>query len=263
MKVLVILAFVATASVYARERIVGGEIAKNNEFPSIVSLQKSSFGGLLWSHICGGILISSNYVLTAAHCVDGSSASTLRVLLGRNDLNNNNEANAQRINIAQVTMHEGYNSNADGFPNDVAVLRLSSTANLVPGFVEVSELSPDNTYAGETAVLAGWGKLAGSESTTSSKLYRLDIPVISNDACTQAWGANYIMETHICVHDDGRESGACNGDSGGPMYCSNGSGGYYVCGVTSWGQNGCPGTTPSVYGRVSKFASWIRANTDL
>lgn len=45
-----------------RTRIVGGDIISLSEAPYQVSLQ---FQG---KHICGGSIISENFVLTAAHC---------------------------------------------------------------------------------------------------------------------------------------------------------------------------------------------------
>ena len=50
-----------------RGRIVGGEDAKKNEFPWQVALSMSSSAGSLF---CGGSLLSSNTVLTAAHCIN-------------------------------------------------------------------------------------------------------------------------------------------------------------------------------------------------
>lgn len=49
--------------------IVGGELAEPGEFPYIVSLQQ---GG---SHFCGGVLLSADRVVTAAHCSDVSAGS--------------------------------------------------------------------------------------------------------------------------------------------------------------------------------------------
>lgn len=46
------------------ERIVGGDIATIGQFPYQVSLQSYN------EHICGGSIISSTHILTAAHCVD-------------------------------------------------------------------------------------------------------------------------------------------------------------------------------------------------
>ena len=48
-------------------QIVGGEEAVANEWPWQLSLQ--SFG----SHFCGATLIDAEWVLTASHCIDGSS----------------------------------------------------------------------------------------------------------------------------------------------------------------------------------------------
>lgn len=56
--------------------IVGGTAATAGEFPFIVSLQRSG------SHFCGGSLLDSRTVVTAAHCTQGQTASALTVRAG-------------------------------------------------------------------------------------------------------------------------------------------------------------------------------------
>ncbi|XP_052074219.1 chymotrypsin B-like [Mytilus californianus] len=65
-------------------KIVGGGNAAISEYPWQVSLQLRSSGS--WYHICGGSIINNNWVVTAAHCVDGSSTSTLRIAAGMTQL---------------------------------------------------------------------------------------------------------------------------------------------------------------------------------
>uniref|UniRef100_A0A8D2N2H8 Peptidase S1 domain-containing protein n=1 Tax=Zonotrichia albicollis TaxID=44394 RepID=A0A8D2N2H8_ZONAL len=48
-------------------RVVGGEDARPYSWPWQVSLQYYSNGK--WSHTCGGTLIATNWVMTAAHCI--------------------------------------------------------------------------------------------------------------------------------------------------------------------------------------------------
>lgn len=56
--------------------IVGGTAASAGEFPFIVSLQLNG------SHFCGGSLLDSRTVVTAAHCTEGQTASALTVRAG-------------------------------------------------------------------------------------------------------------------------------------------------------------------------------------
>lgn len=60
-------AAITTISAAAVEkRIIGGEEAKDGDFPSIVSISLKAQG----HHTCGGTLLDSTTVLTAAHCVN-------------------------------------------------------------------------------------------------------------------------------------------------------------------------------------------------
>lgn len=56
--------------------IVGGVPAVAGDFPFIVSLQKNG------AHFCGGSLLDSTTVLTAAHCADGQNTFGLRIRAG-------------------------------------------------------------------------------------------------------------------------------------------------------------------------------------
>ncbi|ESP01072.1 hypothetical protein LOTGIDRAFT_225501 [Lottia gigantea] len=229
------------------ERIVNGADAYYGEFPSQAGLLIKSSN----SHICGGVLVSRRYVLTAAHCV-GQSASYYRIVLGRHRRNNADSAE-QYLDVTRITIHPGYNPNGAGFPNDMAMLELSADANTGSNYISTISLAETNDdFTGQTCTISGWGRLVGGGSLANT-LQKVEMTQISNAQCLSAMtnvGNAAILSSHICVQTSGKS--ACNGDSGGPMYC-NGK----LAGITSWVVGSCLTSYPSVYGRVSSFRSFI------
>ncbi|KAJ5674517.1 trypsin-like cysteine/serine peptidase domain-containing protein [Penicillium maclennaniae] len=68
---------------HSASAIVGGSDASAGDAPFTVAIISSGFFGD--TYICAGSLISSKSVLTTAGCVDGSSASSLKVRIGSLD----------------------------------------------------------------------------------------------------------------------------------------------------------------------------------
>ena len=72
-------------------RIVGGSKAAPGEYPWMVGLER---GGSLF---CGGSLISSGWVLTAAHCIQGANVKKLRIVLGDHNKEVSGEKGENRL----------------------------------------------------------------------------------------------------------------------------------------------------------------------
>merc|ERR1712179_203697 len=235
-------------------RIVGGGLADSGEWPWQVSLQLRQFFN--FAHICGGSIINSKWVVTAAHCVDGQSRTSLRIKAG---VNTASSSDGQVKSIKTVIMHGQYSSSTGGYPNDIALLELDSPLTL-NDFVKTVPMpsSKDQNFEGNSDCwITGWGKLSGSHSSGSDILYEARMPTISNSECRSRWtgitGAT-IYDHHICLLE--QQVSACSGDSGGPYVCRV-NGEYVLAGVTSWGLSTCTGEYPSVYTRVSHFIDWI------
>nr|XP_020827631.1 chymotrypsin-C isoform X1 [Phascolarctos cinereus] len=98
-------------------RVVGGEDVKAHSWPWQVSLQYLKDD--TYRHTCGGTLISSQHVLTAAHCI--SNSRTYRVLLGKNNLEVEEEDGSVAVAVDTIFVHEKWNSLlcADGPLSDV------------------------------------------------------------------------------------------------------------------------------------------------
>uniref|UniRef100_S4RXT8 chymotrypsin n=1 Tax=Petromyzon marinus TaxID=7757 RepID=S4RXT8_PETMA len=227
-------------------RIVNGENAVSGSWPWQVSLQDSTS----W-HYCGGSLISSTWVVTAAHCEFNPSRD--RVVLGEHDRNSNVE-NIQSLSVSKAITHQQWDSY--NINNDIMVLKLAQPAQIVDRVSPVclpasSDVFPDTMMC----VTSGWGKVRSSAFNTPPILQQTALPLVPPSICQQKWGsANTITSVMVCAGAAGASS--CMGDSGGPLVCEK-NGVWNLVGIVSWGSSSCSTSMPGVYARVTALRSWI------
>merc|ERR1712038_537844 len=228
-------------------RIVGGVETEANEYPWQVALV-SAGGSHPW---CGGTLISSQHVLTAAHCTAGSTPNSIAVLVGEHRIDDNSFT---RLSLSAITDHPGYNSGT--LDNDFSILTLSSPVTFSNAVKPACLPSSTSDYAGQVAVVSGWGTLS-SGGNQPTVLNDVSVTVQSNQDYNSAYGGD-ITSNMICAADAGKDS--CQGDSGGPMTVLEG-GRYSLVGVVSWGYGCANPSYPGVYARVTAQMDWIKANS--
>ncbi|KAM4700141.1 chymotrypsin-like elastase family member 1 [Discoglossus pictus] len=234
-------------------RVVGGTDAVTNSWPWQISLQYLSGGS--WYHTCGGTLIRSNWVLTAAHCVDRSS--TYRVVVGDHNIYQN-DGREQYISVQKVLIHANWNTNNIGLGYDIAVLQLASNAEL-NNYVKLAQLPNEEDILSHNhpCTVTGWGQTSTTGSIPAI-LQQAPLPVVDYATCsTRSYWGKTIKTTMVCAGGDGLTAG-CFGDSGGPLNCDV-NGVYQVHGVTSFvSSSGCNAyLKPTVFTRVSAYISWI------
>jgi secreted trypsin-like serine protease len=243
-------------------QIIGGQDAEQNKWVWQLSQQRQS--GAIWSHSCGASLLSATKVLSAAHCVEATPVSILRVIAG---LYQQTDTTGVTAYVSSYKLHEDYGTGAVSYSNDISIISLSSSISESAGTIGYLTLPPDNSdqFTGDICTITGWGRTSAS-NVLPNTLQQADIGVISTDDCNVKMigvvGAN-VWDGQICLYDAAENTGSCNGDSGGPCNCPY-SGGYYVAGITSWGvssSGNCLQSYPSVYTRTSYYLDWIAANS--
>jgi secreted trypsin-like serine protease len=234
--------------------IVGGTAVPDAKYPFVAALLDERRGGnALNQQFCGGTLIDSDSVLTAAHCVKSIFPTNLSVVVGRTQLSTNQ---GQLREVTRMYIPDGYNFN-QASKNDVAVLTLKSP---VTGITPVRlPPSTDNWYEqqGKLQTIAGWGTTM-SGGTSPDRMQEVKVPVVS-DADAAKPGSGFVPDLMISAGEKGKDT--CQGDSGGPLFASYKSLGKrppgttpppnppYQYGITAFGK-GC-GVEPGTYTEVN------------
>jgi hypothetical protein len=215
---------------------------------------------------CGGSILDSTHVITAAHCVfdtfrrgEALGPGDVDVVAGKSDLST--DAGGQRVGVVGAVFMPGFDPLRGS--NDAAVvtvdppLTLDGTTKkkIVPvTHTQESYLDPPNT-----ALVSGWGATTDGSQETSPTLLSatvnfVDSPTCQNDYAQDGDALTNIDATMVCASAPGKDS--CHGDSGGPLAVDdpNAVGNVLLAGIVSWG-NGCADPSyPGVYTRLSNLA---------
>jgi secreted trypsin-like serine protease len=230
--------------------IIGGkEVSPAGKYTFLVAMNRKGTTAYQ-GQFCGGSLISSTTVLTAAHCCDGFAANQIEVLVGWHDLNNNNQGT--RVSVNKITMFPGYDTRTlDG---DICTLTLASAVSNTPVPLDRSS----SLASGLSMTVAGWGNTVTSGSSYPSKAQEVDVPYVTNAVCNArpSQYMNQITDGMLCAGFMEGGKDACQGDSGGPLFATL-NGRTTLTGVVSWGYGCAQRNAPGVYARVSHFLSFI------
>lgn len=180
--------------------IIGGENAKVAEFPHMAALGYRNLEAT-FTFICGGSLISDQYVLTAAHCRRSGRNRPTLVRLGVLNLKVK-EANSKEmdVNIASFIAHENYNPNES--KNDIAVIRLASKVKLSRFIRPACLMNPTERVHNNKAIATGWGLTNAFYGDNSDVMQKVELSVISNRECQRILDDQNIDGTQLCAGEE-------------------------------------------------------------
>ncbi|WP_233611322.1 trypsin-like serine protease [Amycolatopsis sp. WAC 01376] len=209
--------------------IIGGKVV-TTPYSFFASLQRNG------RHFCGASLIAPQWLVTARHCVQGSTGGGFSARIGAVHTGSGGEV----ITAASATLGA----------NDIAVVKLSRAATATP--IKIAAASP---AVGTVNKLIGHGQTCGTPGCggASPQLREVDTTTVSDSRCT----ANFKPGKEICFQGAPGTS-ACYGDSGGPSIL-----GGELTGATSRSGNNSSNCLngPGIYNSVPGYRAWINQVT--
>nr|XP_048309838.1 mannan-binding lectin serine protease 1 isoform X3 [Myodes glareolus] len=245
-------------------RIFNGRPAQKGTTPWIAML--SHLNG---QPFCGGSLLGTNWVLTAAHCLHHSldpedptlhssdllSPSDFKIVMGKHWRRRSDE-DEQHLSVRHVVLHPSYNPST--FENDLGLVELSESPRLNE-FVMPICLPEHPSTEGTMVIVSGWGKQFLQR--LPENLMEIEIPIVNYDTCQEAYAPlkKKVTKDMICAGEKEGGKDACAGDSGGPMMTKDQeTNQWYLVGVVSWGVDCGKKDRYGVYSYIYPNKDWIQ-----
>ncbi|XP_039495154.1 kallikrein-4 [Drosophila santomea] len=234
-----------------RSRIIGGSDVDISSHPWMAYLLKEI------GYFCSGTLITHQFVLTAAHCIESSSNITVR--LGGSELARSSasmcQIPAEDYPVSIAIKHKFYTRSI--LLNDIGLIKLGRSVKFEDHIRPICIiLDPDTRLLledGMSLTATGWGFM--DNGLPATVLQEASVTVMNRSVCRDQYNIS-LAQSNLCAGNS--ETNTCNGDSGGPL---GGVVNYYgdlrfvQYGLTSFGDRNC--RAPSVYTDLSTYSGWI------
>ncbi len=185
--------------------IIGGVEAKNEDFARHTVYLQYQLNGKLKE--CNGVLVSKNYILTAAHCLQGNDLVWILDPGVRN--------NIIKLNFGRI--HANYNQAAIYNRYDLALVRVDKS---YPSYFRAVDLTAANDlFENEPLLVAGFGATDDQlmyDNVTGDYFYKGGDQILRWVWQRGFFKLSLTQSEFFFSQDNGQ--GVCFGDSGGPVF---------------------------------------------
>ncbi|NWZ71463.1 ACRO protein, partial [Acrocephalus arundinaceus] len=251
-------------------RVKGGTGVQPGAWPGIVSVQATWKNGT-W-HMCAGVLLSSRWVLTVAHCFARfGDIAKWEVVIGATDLTRLGPE-AEVRHILRLLVHQHYVPATAR--NDIALLELDRPVEC-SDYIQLGCVPDASLRISElkSCYIAGWSltkgkfpnRMCAPRATRAPRGHGLAADRVrlqdgsgAGARSSPGWGKE--------IHPRGEQqpptapelSLLAQGDSGHPLVCKDNRVNYYwLVGMNSWGRGCDRARHPEIYTSVQHFYNWI------
>jgi trypsin len=250
-----VLLAASTLAATPADAIVGGYQAEEGQFPFMASLQLKGDDGTA-GHFCGGSVIGTRWVLTAAHCLVDTQPGEIQVAVGRTNIDD--LSTGQTLAADRIVVHPDYEETGTF---DAALVRV--TQDIASPAVELAAVGEDSLEQdGAALTVAGWGTEFFGSPFIPADLKAVDVAAVADESCTTNRTQGFQDDSELCAETLGGDS--CQGDSGGPLFGTV-AGRTVQVGIVSYGLGCATPGFPGVYGEVNNASirSFISATAGI
>lgn len=142
-------------------------------------------------------MISSEYVLTAAHCVRRVKRSKIRIILGDHDQTVINDADAKMRAVSAIIKHRYFDANT--YNHDIALLKLRKPIQYGTNIMPVCLPGEDFDPSGKTGIAVGWGRTS-EQGALPSVVQHVEVPILSLTQCrSMKYRSSRITPNMVCA----------------------------------------------------------------
>lgn len=254
-----ILTVAATKPLFS-ENIVGGTTAPDI-IPWVATILSYHEGridadGAPIQEICGGVLVSPTFIITAAHCLK-EVVGDLIIITNSKTRDSSTSSTVIKWKAIKYLSHLQFNR--ETHMNDIALIYVKIVENKAGGIVKPIVFSSIST---NTVKFFAYGFGTMTNGNMADNLQVVDLYDVPVSICKQNYegNTNAITPSQLCASAPEGGKDTCGGDSGGSLVSMTPNG-PVLEGITSWGPSSCGEKgKPGVYTRISLYADWIIEN---